>query len=125
MANTNTKNKTLTEIQQRSFCNWCRNPLTMSDKLTESNFVDTGKEFSDGTKAYAVYCYACLDMKERVEQPKSAINKATLDELNLEVLQDAGKTKSTTTTTATTTAETAAATTTRPKATSTETKSTK
>lgn len=80
----------LKEIQARAFCNWCRRPLVdEKENIGESNFVDTGKIFpSTQKKAYAVYCSDCKNDQFRVKQPKSALNRDTLDETNLEDLPE-------------------------------------
>lgn len=81
----------LSEIQEKGFCNWCRNPLNAyTEKLTETNFIDVpGKKWGDGTKAQAVYCNECLPSEERKRQPKSSINRNTGAEVNIESLLDA------------------------------------
>jgi hypothetical protein len=79
----------LKEIQARAFCNWCRRPLQGEDGLSEGNFIDTGKIFpANQKKAYAVFCNTCKDDDFRVKQPKSALNKETLDEVNIELLPE-------------------------------------
>lgn len=83
----------LSEIQEKGFCNWCRNPLNAyTEKLTETNFIDVpGKKWGDGTKAQAVYCNECLPSEERKRQPKSSINRNTGAEVNIESLFDTAK----------------------------------
>jgi|SRR5215510_931983 len=73
------------EIQQQAFCNWCRNPMVMSEAITEANFVDVGKKWHpDDTKnATALYCSECLANDFRKQQPKAAINRTNLSELNV------------------------------------------
>ena len=87
---TNNSNLKLQEIQEKGFCNWCRNPLAAyTEKLTESNFIDVpGKKWGDGSIAQAVYCNECLPSEERKRQPKSAVNRNTLAEVNIESLLD-------------------------------------
>jgi hypothetical protein len=70
-------------IQQQARCNWCRNPMVMSEPLSEKNFVDTGKKYP------ALYCSNCLADEFRVKQPKVAINPDTLDEYNIAEMPDA------------------------------------
>jgi hypothetical protein len=70
-------------IQQQGRCNWCRNPMVMSEPLTQANFVETGKKYP------ALYCSSCLAIEFRVKQPKTCINPDTLDEINIEDLPDA------------------------------------
>ena len=85
------------QIQQTNQCNWCRNPLTMSEgELTEANFVDIGNP-----KYRAVYCSRCLADEFRKRQPKSAINIQTGDEVNVEDINISGGATETTTTTTT------------------------
>jgi hypothetical protein len=69
-------------IQQQAYCNWCRNPMIMSEPVTQANFVETGKKYP------ALYCSSCLAIEFRVKQPKTAINPDTLDEMNIEDLPD-------------------------------------
>lgn len=77
------------EIQQKCVCNWCRTGLQhTTEKITQKNFVDTGKKFANGEKAYAVYCNECLASDTRVKQPKSIINLTTLDEINIDEFPD-------------------------------------
>jgi hypothetical protein len=86
--------KQLQEIQEKGFCNYCRNSLNTNQKLTESNFVDVpGKKWGDGSTAVAVYCNECLGNEQRVKQPKSAINRNTLAEVNIESLLDSKEQK--------------------------------
>jgi hypothetical protein len=74
-------------IREQAFCNWCRNPMVMSEEITEANFVDTGKKYP------ALYCSSCLAIEFRKSQPKTAINPDTLDEIILEDLPDAKEQK--------------------------------
>lgn len=68
----------LEEIQLAAQCNWCLNPLTMSgDTFNESNFVDTQKQYHGGI-GQAVYCVDCLASPNRVADPKSVIDRTTL-----------------------------------------------
>lgn len=78
----------LIEIQQKARCNWCLNPLDTPDNITESNFIDTGKKFNeeDETNATALYCNQCLADTFRTSQPKAAINRENLTEVNIESL---------------------------------------
>jgi hypothetical protein len=74
------------QVQKMAFCNWCRNPLDLSGTdFSESNFVDTDKQWH-GQTAQAVYCNDCLKDDFRKSQPKSVINRVTLDETNIENL---------------------------------------
>ena len=74
-------------MQEKARCNWCLNPLAMSgEDFGESNFVDTGKKYPDGSPAFAVYCTDCLNDESRVKQPRSAIRKDTLDTISVESL---------------------------------------
>ena len=75
----------LEQIQQQAKCNWCRNPMVISDIITESNFIDVGKKWHDNdtTNAQALYCSECLADEFRVRQPKSVIDRVTLDEANV------------------------------------------
>ena len=72
-------------IREQAYCNWCRNPMVMSEELTQANFVDTGKKYP------ALYCSRCLNDDFRKSQPKTAINPDTLDEMNLEDLPNYGE----------------------------------
>ncbi len=77
----------LEQIQLQAKCNWCRNSLDVAGPgITESNFIDTGKTFGDGTKATALYCNECLANEYRTSNPKAAINRNTLDEINVDTL---------------------------------------
>jgi hypothetical protein len=75
----------LNKIQQQTYCNWCRNSMTMSEPITEANFVDVGKKWhdSDTENAKALYCSDCLKDPARVRQPKSVIDRVTLAEINV------------------------------------------
>lgn len=74
------------QIQKVGNCNWCRNPLDLSGTdFSESNFVDTGKQWH-GQPAQAVYCNDCLNDDFRKSQPKSVLDRVTLDETNIENL---------------------------------------
>lgn len=59
----------------------------MSATFTESNFVDTQKSWHGGT-AQAVYCTDCLNIPDRVNEPKSVLDRTTFDEANLEDLPE-------------------------------------
>lgn len=75
------------EIRKKACCNWCRNVLDTSETMTESNFINTGKSFpSDSTTAYALYCNDCLASAFRTSEPKTAINRTTLEEIDLDEL---------------------------------------
>ena len=77
----------LQEIQLQALCNWCRNPLVMSNaQFTESNFVDTGKTWHGGS-AQAVYCDDCINIDFRKNNPKSVIDRTNLEEANIQDLQ--------------------------------------
>jgi hypothetical protein len=77
----------LKEIQEKGFCNWCRNALAaQTEPITDKNLVDTGKSFGDGEKGYAVFCSECVQNEFRRNQPKTAINKKTGAEINIESL---------------------------------------
>ena len=76
--------KTIAEIRAVAYCNWCRNSLNTSETIIEANFIDTGKTFpSDSSVAYALYCNDCLASSFRTSQPKSAINRTTLYEVDV------------------------------------------
>lgn len=80
----------LATIQKQARCNYCRNTLDVAGPgVTEASFIDTGKTFSDSTQATALYCNECLAFQLRVEQPKAAINRDTLGEINIEELVSA------------------------------------
>ena len=82
-------------IQQKTNCNWCRNLMIMSEPITDANFIQVkGKVMNNGQPAYALYCSSCLALEERVRDPKSAIDKETLQEFNLEGLKDAASSPS-------------------------------
>jgi hypothetical protein len=82
------KELSLKEIQANASCNWCRNPLKNDPaNLSEKQFIDTKLKFGDGEKAEAVYCSECIEDEFRKSQPKSAINRKTLGEANIEVLE--------------------------------------
>lgn len=77
----------LATIQKQARCNYCRNTLDVAGPgVTESNFIDTGKTFGDGTKATALYCNECLANEYRTSNPKAAINRNTLDEIDVSTL---------------------------------------
>lgn len=77
----------LEQIQLLARCNWCRNSLNVAGPgITEANFIDTGKTFSNGTKATALYCNECLPNEYRTSNPKAAINRNTLDEIDVSTL---------------------------------------
>lgn len=78
----------LIEIQLKGRCNWCLNSLDTAQSITEDNFIDTGKKFneSDETNATALYCNECLADTFRTGQPKAAINRENLTEVNIERL---------------------------------------
>lgn len=78
-----------TDIQEKARCNWCLNPMTMSESITEANFVPVkGKRANDGKQAVALYCSSCLANEQRVSQPKAAIDKNTLQEINVQDLPE-------------------------------------
>lgn len=78
---------TLEQIQQAAKCNWCMGFLKdQHDAITEANFIDTGKSFPDDGPASAVYCNECLADEFRTSQPKAAIDRNTLTEINVEDL---------------------------------------
>lgn len=84
----------LTEIAEKARCNWCRNPLNVAgENVTEDSFIDTGKTFSDGSQATAIYCSQCLADPFRKSQPKAALDRKTLGEIDLARLTvvDAGE----------------------------------
>lgn len=78
----------LEEIQLRALCNWCRNPLVMSEQFDESNFKDIGRKWheDDSANAQAVYCGTCINDEFRTGQPKSVIDRTTLDECDVDQL---------------------------------------
>jgi hypothetical protein len=77
----------LNEVAEKVKCNWCRNPLNVANEnVTEASFIDTGKTFGDGSQATALYCSQCLADPFRVSQPKAALNRKTLDEIDLDDL---------------------------------------
>lgn len=81
---------TLVEIQAQARCNWCVNGLKdQIEAITEANFIDTGKTFTDSTPATAVYCNECLASDFRTSQPKSVLNRDTLNEIDIAQLQGA------------------------------------
>jgi hypothetical protein len=86
----------LEEIQQKARCNWCRNILDTSEKITENNFVDTGKKYQNGDPAYALYCNECLAWENRRSDPKAVIDRETLYEINVDALVSPKETETTT-----------------------------
>jgi hypothetical protein len=62
--------------------------MIMSEPISDANFIDTGKVFvSNGEKAYALYCSDCLAYGDvRTKDPKSALDKQTLEEFSLDRL---------------------------------------
>jgi hypothetical protein len=83
---------TIEQIQLQAFCNWCRNPLVMSDSFAEANFVDIGRKWhdEDSDNAQAVYCQMCIGDTFRTSQPKSVIDRTTLEECDVSQLPDLG-----------------------------------
>lgn len=82
------KKMELVEIQAKARCNWCLNALKDStESLSEDNFIDTGKKFKYSSEpATSLYCNECLNSEFRVSQPKAAIDRNTLTEINIEDL---------------------------------------
>ena len=76
---------TLEQIQLSALCNWCRNPLVMSDNFDETNFVDIGRPWHQGdtSNAQAVFCETCINDTFRTGQPKAIIDRVTLDEIDV------------------------------------------
>ena len=76
-------------VQQQTKCNYCRNPMIMSEPISDANFIEIkGKYLNNGEKATALYCSGCLAVEQRTQQPNLAINKETLEEFNIEQLYD-------------------------------------
>jgi hypothetical protein len=81
-------------MQQKTRCNWCRNLMIMSEPITDANFILVeGKVLNTGENAYALYCSDCLGKQDRVKHPKAAIDKDTLQEFEIDWLEDDAKQK--------------------------------
>lgn len=91
------ESSSLEVIQQKTKCNWCRRLMVMSEPISDANFIDTGLVFvSNGEKGYALYCSDCLAYGDvRTKDPKSALNKETLEEFSLDRLVEPGATTTT------------------------------
>lgn len=74
-------------LQQKTRCNWCRNPMVMSEPVTDANLVDCGYIWN-GTPVKSLYCSECLAKEERVKQPKLAMNLDTLEEVDIRILEE-------------------------------------
>lgn len=75
------------EIQNKTKCGWCRNPMVMSEPVTDANFVQTDYTWHN-RPLYALYCSSCLENEVRVKDPKVGIDKETLEEIDVYLIAE-------------------------------------